>query len=98
MKYQYIRAFIVLLAGLIALVLNIKTGRSVNTSLFIVLVVILVFYVIATLVIELLQRSYEWTEQRGEEPDEKDSDENLSEEVVEGEQTSSQGIAFDEDE
>ena len=57
MKYQYIRAFIVLLAGLVALIVNIKTGKNVTVSLAIVLAVILVFYVIATLIVEILQHA-----------------------------------------
>ena len=44
MKYQYIRAFIVLIAGLLALIINMKMGRDVTTSLLIVLIVLLVFY------------------------------------------------------
>lgn len=59
MKFQYIRAFIVLLAGLIALIVNMHTGKNVTVSLAIVLVVILIFYVIATLVVEILQKNLE---------------------------------------
>ncbi len=57
MKLRYLRAFIVLLAGLIALIINMKTHKNINVSLFIVLIVILVFYIIATLIVEILQRS-----------------------------------------
>ncbi len=56
MKLQYLRAFIVLLAGLIALIINIRTGREVTVSLLIVLIVIVIFYFIATLVVEILDR------------------------------------------
>ena len=59
MKLQYLRAFIVLLAGLIALIINMKTGREVTRSLLIVLIVIVVFYFIATLVVEILQQGME---------------------------------------
>ena len=59
MKYQYIRAFIVLIAGLLALIINMKMGRDVTTSLLIVLIVLLVFYFLSTLVVEILQRSIE---------------------------------------
>lgn len=64
MKYQYIRAFIVLLAGLITLIVNMKTGKSVTTSLLIVLIVLLVFYVLATLIVEILQKAMEKDEQQ----------------------------------
>lgn len=64
MKYQYIRAFIVLLAGLITLIVNMKTGKSVTASLLIVLVVLLVFYVLATLIVEILQHAMENEEQQ----------------------------------
>ena len=39
MKLQYVRAFIVLLAGLITLLINMKTGRTVTSSLLILLIV-----------------------------------------------------------
>lgn len=55
MKLQYLRAFIVLVAGLITLIMNIKTGKAVTTSLLILLVVILVFYFLASLAVEILQ-------------------------------------------
>ena len=56
MRLQYIRAFIVLLAGLIALIVNMCMGRQITISLLIVLIVILIFYVIGTLVVEILQK------------------------------------------
>lgn len=59
MKLQYLRAFIVLLAGLVTLIMNMKTHRDINASLLTVLIVILIFYVIATLIVEILQRSFE---------------------------------------
>lgn len=57
MKLQYLRAFIVLLAGLITLIINIRTGRDITISLLIVLIVILIFYFIGTLSVELIQKS-----------------------------------------
>lgn len=59
MKLRYLRAFIVLVAGLVTLIVNIKTQKNVTTSLFIVLVVLLVFYVLATLIVEILQKAME---------------------------------------
>lgn len=59
MKYQYIRAFIVLLAGFIALIINMKTGKDVTVSLAIVLVVLIVFYFLGTLIVEILQKAME---------------------------------------
>lgn len=55
MKLQYLRSFIVLVAGLITLIMNIKTGKEVTVSLLTLLVVLLVFYVLATLIVEILQ-------------------------------------------
>ena len=80
MKLGYLRAFIVLLAGLIALIVNIKTGREATVSLLIVLIVICVFYVIGTLICEILQKNLETkpdgeTEEDNEETG--DDDENL---------------------
>lgn len=69
MKLQYVRAFIVLLAGLITLIMNIKTGKDVNTSLLIVLIVIIIFYVIATLIVEILQKSLMKTNDANDEED-----------------------------
>ncbi|MGN0497276.1 MAG: hypothetical protein ACI4GW_13705 [Lachnospiraceae bacterium] len=59
MKLQYLRAFIVLLAGLIALIVNIKTHKEVTVSLFIVLVVIIIFYFVGTLIVEIMQKALE---------------------------------------
>ncbi len=59
MKLRYVRAFIVLLAGLIALIINMCMRRPITLSLFIVLVVILIFYVIGTLVVEILEKGME---------------------------------------
>ncbi len=62
MRLQYIRAFIVLLAGLIALIVNMCMGRQIVISLLIVLIVILIFYVIGTLVVEILQKGMDSSE------------------------------------
>lgn len=56
MRLQYLRAFIVLLAGFVTLVANMKAHTDVTSSLFIVLVVLIVFYILSTLAMELLQR------------------------------------------
>ena len=54
MKLQYLRAFIVLLAGLIALIINMKTGREVTISLLIVLIVIVIVIAIPLLIVVLI--------------------------------------------
>lgn len=59
MKLQYLRAFIVLLAGLITLIINIRSHKDVTISLLILLIVIIVFYLIATFLVEILQHSLE---------------------------------------
>ena len=51
-KYRYARAFVVLLAALITLILNIRYEREIIRSLVIMLVVIIVFYVISTIAIK----------------------------------------------
>ncbi len=53
-KYRYARAFVVLLAALITLILNIKYEREIIRSLVIMLIVIIVFYVISTVAIKLI--------------------------------------------
>lgn len=58
MKLQYVRAFIVLVAGLVTLIINMKTGKDVTTSLLILLIVLLVFYFIGTLAIEIFENSF----------------------------------------
>lgn len=72
MKLRYVRAFIVLLAGLITLLINMKTGRPVTSSLFIVLIVLVVFYVIGTLAVEILQKSMDETIQKDDSQDEEE--------------------------
>ncbi len=90
MKLQYIRAFIVLLAGLIALIINMRTGRDVTVSLLIVLVVILIFYFIGTLVVEILQKYMEQPsdvndseEEDEEQPDDTDMQDDVKEPLEE---------------
>ena len=53
-KYRYARAFVVLMAALITLILNIKYEREIIRSLVIMLIVIIVFYVISTVAIKLI--------------------------------------------
>lgn len=92
MKLQYLRAFIVLLAGLITLIMNIKTGKDVTVSLVIVLIVILVFYIIATLIVEILQRALEKKEntENIEQAEETEEEVDIPEEI--------EPVPFDEDE
>lgn len=73
MRLQYVRAFIVLLAGLIALIVNMCMRRPIIISLLIVLIVILVFYVIGTLVVEILQKAM--NQSKDEDTDEDQSEE-----------------------
>lgn len=53
-KSRNIRALIVLLAAFITLLLNMKYEREIVKSLTMVLVVIVVFYIIATVAIKLV--------------------------------------------
>jgi len=53
-KYRYARAFVVLMAALITLILNIKYEREIIRSLVIMLIVIIIFYVISTVAIKLI--------------------------------------------
>lgn len=94
MKLQYVRAFIVLLAGLIALIINMCMGRPITLSLFIVLVVILIFYVIGTLVVEILEKGMDKFK-RSESADDSDEPEEMNRQP--GEQTVG-NVHFDEDE
>lgn len=55
-KCKNARAFIVLLAALIAQLLNIRYSRQLLDSLVIVLIVIIVFYVISTISIKLIDK------------------------------------------
>lgn len=89
MKLQYLRAFIVLLAGLIALIINMKTGREVTRSLLIVLIVIVVFYFIATLVVEILQQGMEKAAEKDRELEEQRRLEERKEELEKQKQSES---------
>ena len=93
-KYQYLRAFIVLLAGLITLIINIKTNKDVTVSLLILLCVIIVFYIIATLIVEILQRAMNPPEENEENQDTNDEEEESESVDVDSEQMSDD---FDED-
>lgn len=55
-KYRYARAFVVLLAALITLILNIKYEREIIRGLLIMLIVIILFYFIASLAIKLIDK------------------------------------------
>ena len=88
MKLQYLRAFIVLLAGLVALISNIKAHTDVTKSLLIVLIVIIVFYIIGTLIIEIFQKT-----------NEPQVDDNLTIIADDGEQqTEAVHVSFDDEE
>lgn len=96
MKLRYVRAFIVLLAGLIALIINMCMKRQITLSLFIVLVVILIFYVIGTLVVEILEKGMERFRQSDTEEavphTEEEAQQELNPQNVEG------TVHFDDDE
>ncbi len=94
MKLQYVRAFIVLLAGLIALIINMCMGRPITLSLFIVLVVILIFYVIGTLVVEILEKGMDKFK-RSESADISDEPEEMNQQP---EEQTVGNVHFDEDE
>ena len=94
MKLQYVRAFIVLLAGLIALIINMCMGRPITLSLLIVLVVILIFYVIGTLVVEILEKGMDKFK-RSESADDSDEPEEMNQQP---EEQKVGNVHFDEDE
>lgn len=94
MKLQYVRAFIVLLAGLIALIINMCMGRPITLSLFIVLVVILIFYVIGTLVVEILEKGMDKFK-RSESADVSDEPEEMNQQP---EEQTVGNVHFDEEE
>lgn len=94
MKLQYVRAFIVLLAGLITLIINMKIGIPVTMSLFRVLVVLIIFYIIGTLVVEILQKGLDVMDEQNSSED----NETESTEDVEDDKEETVAFAFDEDE
>ncbi|MGN0436355.1 MAG: hypothetical protein ACI4D8_06995 [Wujia sp.] len=55
-KCKNARAFIVLLAAFITLLLNIKYERELVKSLIMVIVVIIIFYIISTVAIKLVDK------------------------------------------
>lgn len=55
-KYKNLRAFVVLLAALISWVLNMRYQRELVNALVIELVVIIVFYILASIAIRLIDR------------------------------------------
>lgn len=89
MRIQYGRAFVVLVAGLVTLIANMKAQRPVNESLLIVLIVICVFYFISTLLMEIMQKLGESKkEEEPESADEEESKEDAAKDVQ---------ISFDEE-
>ena len=101
MKLRYLRAFIVLLAGLITLIVNMKMHRQVTLSLFIVLVVLIIFYVLGTLAVEIIQHSMEKEKRKNEmdhsftEDDWDETEEEQEEEIPAEEEPH---VSFDDDE
>ncbi|MBQ9277086.1 MAG: hypothetical protein IJ224_00475 [Lachnospiraceae bacterium] len=55
-KYKNARAIIVLTATLIAMLLNIKYERDIIDSLIILIIVLIVFYAIASIAIKLIDK------------------------------------------
>ena len=105
MKLRYLRAFIVLLSGLITLLINIKMHREVTQSLLILLIVLLVFYFLGTLAIELIQKSLENEKKKrqkeaalNEDNAEETLEDRLEEDLMEGSEVEEPHISFDEDE
>lgn len=96
MKYQYIRAFIVLLAGLVTLIINMKTAKNVTTSLAILLGVLVVFYFLATLIVEILQKAMEKNEDSDEPYVEDESESVENEDLEENMKLNAEGnVSFD---
>lgn len=99
MKYRYLRAFIVLLAGLITIIINIKTKKDDTSSLLILLAVLVIFYFIATLFVEILQHSLVPKDDGTEDSMESEENESLSDSVeLEENENITSKISFDEDE
>ena len=75
-KCKNARAFVVLLAALITLILNMKYQRELVKSLIILLSVIIIFYIIATVAIKLICKIREMDnkEINDEETDEEESE------------------------
>jgi glucan phosphoethanolaminetransferase (alkaline phosphatase superfamily) len=55
-KYKNLRAFVVLLAALISWILNMRYQRALVKALVIELIVIVVFYVVSSVAIRLIDR------------------------------------------
>ncbi|MBP3620341.1 MAG: hypothetical protein J6J16_01115 [Lachnospiraceae bacterium] len=87
-KLRNARAFIVLLAALITLVLNLKYKRELLDSLIIILIVIIIFFVISTVALKLIDKILHMEvnkEEVGEEETEGDEESEESEETTETE-------------
>ncbi len=75
-KCKNARAFVVLLAALITLILNMKYQRELVKSLVILLCVIIIFYIIATVAIKLICKIRDMDKKEiTEENDEEESEE-----------------------
>lgn len=61
-KYKYARAFIVLMAALVTLLLNLKYNRELLESLIILLIVIVIFMVISSIALTLIDKIANMTE------------------------------------
>lgn len=85
-KSRNARAFIVLLATLIALLLNIKYDRELLESLIILIIVIAVFYVISTIAIRLIEKICNMEQKHAVEPDAADDEAEQDESGGEAEQ------------
>lgn len=59
MKLNYLRAFIVLVAGLIISVCNIKNGINSTTALVRLFWVLIIFYILGTIVIAIIKKVQE---------------------------------------
>jgi len=86
-KCKNARAFVVLLAALITLILNMKYQRELVKSLIILLSVIIIFYIIATVAIKLICKIREMDnkEINDEETDEEESEDTEQSETSEKE-------------
>lgn len=75
-KYKNARAFIVLLAALITWILNMKCGRSLLQALIVELAVIIIFFIISTVAINIIDKiaNMETKVVYDEEPDEEAAD------------------------
>lgn len=83
-KCKNARAFIVLLATMIALLLNIRYDRALLESLIILIIVIAVFYVISTIAIRLIEKICNMEQKHTVEEDFTNSDETKQDDSSDG--------------